>query len=357
MELESLCRTGIMNDQGSPASSPQGGCSPAGYANYPNGQALDNGHVTSMLCYDNHTVEGQLNMKYHSTVDHCTAQTEEGIYVQNLAPNTPTSPTLTQGIGSTSSLPTVWSEDHSITTKASATLSMSGVHTHPSTELSQMSSMNSSPPPGFMSDLSTSQFADSFYSNFPSEFSNDSNQSSVESYAAYQTLDHMAQSFHNTLHHHQQQHEHQHHQQHQFLPMFPHNQHQYQYHGDEGRNNHTFSDNPFSVSGRPTNLRSLKHMGPNGRPKRKRVINKEQRSAANIRERRRMSTLNDAFAGLRDRVPTFTYEKKISRIETLKLAIEYIQFMSEVVEKDDREMFELEKKLTKSAGDTLNTTL
>ncbi|QQP49041.1 hypothetical protein FKW44_009554 [Caligus rogercresseyi] len=49
-----------------------------------------------------------------------------------------------------------------------------------------------------------------------------------------------------------------------------------------------------------------------------------QRRAANIRERRRMYNLNEAFDRLRTKVPTFAYEKRLSRIETLRLAITYI---------------------------------
>jgi len=45
-----------------------------------------------------------------------------------------------------------------------------------------------------------------------------------------------------------------------------------------------------------------------------------------------MSHLNDAFDGLRKRVPTFAYEKKLSRIETLRLAVTYIRFMADLLE-------------------------
>ncbi|OQR75946.1 hypothetical protein BIW11_08093, partial [Tropilaelaps mercedesae] len=64
---------------------------------------------------------------------------------------------------------------------------------------------------------------------------------------------------------------------------------------------------------------------------RRRVATVAQRRAANIRERRRMFNLNNAFDRLRKKVPTFAYEKRLSRIETLRLAIMYIAFMSEVV--------------------------
>ncbi|RWS04364.1 Protein Fer3-like protein [Dinothrombium tinctorium] len=64
---------------------------------------------------------------------------------------------------------------------------------------------------------------------------------------------------------------------------------------------------------------------------RRRVATIAQRRAANIRERRRMFHLNSAFDKLRKKVPTFAYEKRLSRIETLRLAIMYISFMTEVL--------------------------
>lgn len=65
---------------------------------------------------------------------------------------------------------------------------------------------------------------------------------------------------------------------------------------------------------------------------RRRVATLAQRRAANIRERRRMYNLNEAFDKLRRKVPTFAYEKRLSRIETLRLAITYIGFMTELLQ-------------------------
>ena len=80
-------------------------------------------------------------------------------------------------------------------------------------------------------------------------------------------------------------------------------------------------------------------IGPNGKPKRRRVATIAQRRAANIRERRRMFNLNEAFDLLRKKVPTFAYEKRLSRIETLRLAITYISFMADLVDgKDPKEI-------------------
>lgn len=70
-----------------------------------------------------------------------------------------------------------------------------------------------------------------------------------------------------------------------------------------------------------------------GRSKRKRVITTGQRHAANVRERKRMFSLNEAFDELRKKVPTFAYEKRLSRIETLRLAIVYISFMMDLLKK------------------------
>jgi hypothetical protein len=65
------------------------------------------------------------------------------------------------------------------------------------------------------------------------------------------------------------------------------------------------------------------------------VASVAQRRAANVRERRRMFNLNSAFDKLRKKVPTFAYEKRLSRIDTLRLAMTYIQFMTETLNGSD----------------------
>ncbi|XP_025094317.1 pancreas transcription factor 1 subunit alpha-like, partial [Pomacea canaliculata] len=55
----------------------------------------------------------------------------------------------------------------------------------------------------------------------------------------------------------------------------------------------------------------------------------QQRQAANMRERRRMQSINDAFEGLRTHIPTLPYEKRLSKVDTLRLAIGYIGFLAE----------------------------
>ncbi|GLG93622.1 hypothetical protein R5R35_008689 [Gryllus longicercus] len=82
--------------------------------------------------------------------------------------------------------------------------------------------------------------------------------------------------------------------------------------------------------GQHSNGSSQSGSGSHKKPRR-RVATMAQRRAANIRERRRMFNLNEAFDKLRRKVPTFAYEKRLSRIETLRLAITYISFMSELL--------------------------
>lgn len=59
-----------------------------------------------------------------------------------------------------------------------------------------------------------------------------------------------------------------------------------------------------------------------------------QRHAANQRERKRMLSINEAFEGLRAHIPTLPYEKRLSKVDTLRLAIGYIGFLTELVEND-----------------------
>ncbi|CAG9804642.1 unnamed protein product [Chironomus riparius] len=65
-----------------------------------------------------------------------------------------------------------------------------------------------------------------------------------------------------------------------------------------------------------------------------------------IRERKRtMSSINAAFDELRVHVPTFPYEKRLSKIDTLKLAIAYIALLREVLDADYDPLTYVEKCL------------
>ena len=59
---------------------------------------------------------------------------------------------------------------------------------------------------------------------------------------------------------------------------------------------------------------------------------KRHRKDANTRERRRMRIINDAFEGLRARVPAARDDQKLSKADTLRLAIDYIRQLSETVQ-------------------------
>ncbi|KAA0185533.1 hypothetical protein HAZT_HAZT003724 [Hyalella azteca] len=71
-----------------------------------------------------------------------------------------------------------------------------------------------------------------------------------------------------------------------------------------------------------------------------------QRQAANVRERKRMLSINSAFDELRTHVPTFPYEKRLSKIDTLRLAIAYIALLRELLTSDLDPVAHIEKDLT-----------
>lgn len=61
-----------------------------------------------------------------------------------------------------------------------------------------------------------------------------------------------------------------------------------------------------------------------------------QRVMANVRERQRTQSLNEAFASLRKIIPTLPSDK-LSKIQTLKLAARYIDFLYQVLHCDEGE--------------------
>lgn len=57
-----------------------------------------------------------------------------------------------------------------------------------------------------------------------------------------------------------------------------------------------------------------------------------QRKAANMRERRRMKSINDAFDILRKCIPlSDNVDRKLSKVDTLKLAMGYIRYLDDVI--------------------------
>ncbi|GFS51627.1 transcription factor 15 [Nephila pilipes] len=56
-----------------------------------------------------------------------------------------------------------------------------------------------------------------------------------------------------------------------------------------------------------------------------------QRSVANARERNRTSSVNVAFSVLRMHIPTEPRDRKLSKIETLRLAVSYIRHLANLI--------------------------
>ncbi|XP_067153183.1 transcription factor ATOH1 [Apteryx mantelli] len=73
--------------------------------------------------------------------------------------------------------------------------------------------------------------------------------------------------------------------------------------------------------------------GPGGAGLRAQVsgVQKQRRLAANARERRRMHGLNHAFDQLRNVIPSFNNDKKLSKYETLQMAQIYISALAELL--------------------------
>ena len=79
----------------------------------------------------------------------------------------------------------------------------------------------------------------------------------------------------------------------------------------KSRNKHrTFSTGDCVDSDKETNT-----------PEKPRII-------ANMRERDRTQSVNSAFSSLRDLIPTEPLDRKLSKIETLRLATSYIQHLA-----------------------------
>lgn len=92
-------------------------------------------------------------------------------------------------------------------------------------------------------------------------------------------------------------------------------------------------DSPCSTNDSdPENLSTteLPSRNKNGKRPGKKI---HQRSAANQRERRRMKSINDAFDILRQSIPsTINADRRMSKVDTLKLAIQYIGYLAETVQ-------------------------
>ncbi|XP_077999618.1 uncharacterized protein LOC144452401 [Glandiceps talaboti] len=75
-------------------------------------------------------------------------------------------------------------------------------------------------------------------------------------------------------------------------------------------------------------------------------IKKNRRLKANDRERNRMHTLNEALDGLRNVLPKFPDDTKLTKIETLRFAHNYIWALSQMLK-----MFEADTNEQQGAGE------
>lgn len=58
-----------------------------------------------------------------------------------------------------------------------------------------------------------------------------------------------------------------------------------------------------------------------------------RRTSANRKERRRTVSINNAFSNLRGSIPNVPSDTKLSKIKTLRLAISYISYLTEILDK------------------------
>lgn len=68
--------------------------------------------------------------------------------------------------------------------------------------------------------------------------------------------------------------------------------------------------------------------------RKKRKLNGQQRDEATVREKHRMLKLNKAYAQLRITLPVEN-KSKLSRIETLRTAVNYIRVLQQLLELDE----------------------
>ncbi len=66
-----------------------------------------------------------------------------------------------------------------------------------------------------------------------------------------------------------------------------------------------------------------------------RQFNDSQRNAANDRERARMRVLSKAFVKLKTTLPWVPDDTKLSKLDTLRLACNYISYLSNLLNEDE----------------------
>uniref|UniRef100_A0A2C9JVS3 BHLH domain-containing protein n=1 Tax=Biomphalaria glabrata TaxID=6526 RepID=A0A2C9JVS3_BIOGL len=102
-----------------------------------------------------------------------------------------------------------------------------------------------------------------------------------------------------------------------------------EYEGSNNQGSDAFNDSDVFSSSYFSDSSCTAAPSGHGRRRRKRVQTPVQRTAANLRERRRMCHLNVAFDKLKEHLPNVKDKKKLSRIQTLKAAIFYIHVLKD----------------------------
>ncbi|XP_034980543.2 basic helix-loop-helix transcription factor scleraxis isoform X1 [Zootoca vivipara] len=97
---------------------------------------------------------------------------------------------------------------------------------------------------------------------------------------------------------------------------------------EDGSESSGSEDKPYHLDASGYGLKSSKR-----RSKKANRINREprQRHTANARERDRTNSVNTAFTALRTLIPTEPADRKLSKIETLRLASSYISHLGNVL--------------------------
>lgn len=90
-------------------------------------------------------------------------------------------------------------------------------------------------------------------------------------------------------------------------------------------------DSGSESSNRSTGGGSPSRGGKGQRQGQRRASVSKQRQAANARERDRTHSVNTAFTALRTLIPTEPADRKLSKIETLRLASSYISHLANVL--------------------------
>lgn len=83
-------------------------------------------------------------------------------------------------------------------------------------------------------------------------------------------------------------------------------------------------------------LRRRRNSAPVGSRQTAPNVMKRRRLAANARERRRMSGLNEAFDKLREVIPSIGTDHKLSKFETLQMAQTYISALCDLLDRAPR---------------------